>query len=171
MSIDYVDIFIAGFLVVTYAVAFGFGVASLAVSADDGQVSGAYGLWGWCVMFDIILLLAIIHVVVKFTLRQFTEKSPLAKKIEDILLANWGKLVIFGGLSGMLLWGIYLYARLGINSKVYDAILWKWFQVMLWCDVGVIIVFLMLYILAEGSRFVPKINRGRSERIVQHRHS
>ena len=109
MSIDYVDIFIAGFLVVAYAVAFGFGVASLAISADDGQVSNSYGLWGWAVVFVVILLLAIIHVVVKFTLRQFPEKSPLAKKIEDILLANWGKLVIFGGLSGMLLWGIYIY--------------------------------------------------------------
>lgn len=153
---DYADVLIAGLLVIVYSVAFGFGIASLAISADDGQVSSAYGLYGWCIVFVVILLLAIIHVVVKFILRQISEKPPLAKKIENILLANWGKLLIFSLLSAMLLWGIYIYGQLGNDSGVYVSILWKWYRVMLWTDSAVIISFLLLYIWAEGSRFTSK---------------
>ena len=160
MPIDYVSIFIAGFLVAAYGVALGFGIASLAISADDGQVTQEYGLYGWCIVFVVILLLAIIHVVVKFTLKQFSEKPPLAKRIENILLANWGQLLIFALLSAMLLWGIYIYGKLGSDSTVYVTILWRWYQVMLWIDSGVIIAFLLLHILGEGSRFTPKSTSG-----------
>lgn len=160
------DTCITSILVIGNCVALGFGIAFLVQSVS--QISYAYNLWWWALVYCIIIGVSILNQIVKWILTRtevveetnsdsnsddedalHTRASKRGKKLfrHVYSVKNPIDTLVAVASFGAFIWGCYVYARLGPNGSYTDDVgihvsynnqLWVWFQVMFWLLVALL---------------------------------